>query len=46
MIRPFYNCDKLASIILECAPPSLGEDVFVGVADDFTIYIKKIQLKY
>lgn len=38
--KAFYNCDNLASIILECAPPRLGEDVFVGVADDFTIYIK------
>lgn len=38
--RAFYDCSKLASIILECAPPSLGDDVFVGIADDFAIYIK------
>ena len=40
----FYNCSSLASIILECLPPSLGDDVFSGVSDDFTIYIKNTAL--
>lgn len=37
--RAFYDCRNLSSIIMECTPPALGDDVWTGIADDFGIYI-------
>ncbi len=36
----FQNCTAFNTLIMECAPPTLGNDVFKNVGEDFTIYIK------
>ena len=36
----FKNCANLKSIIVECAPPLLGEGVFDGINADFGVYVK------
>ena len=36
----FKNCTSLKSIIMECEPPTLGDNVFENISEDFGIYIK------
>ncbi len=36
----FKNCTSLKSIVMECEPPLLGENVFENINADFGIYIK------
>ena len=36
----FKDCNYLSSIIMECAPPILGDDVFTNISEDFAVYIK------
>ncbi len=36
----FKNCTFLKTIIMECVPPVLGDNVFYNISDDFGIYIK------
>ncbi len=35
----FANCTSLKSIVMECTPPTLGNDVFVNAHETFGIYI-------
>ncbi len=36
----FKNCTSLKSIVMECEPPILGDNVFENISEDFGIYIK------
>ena len=36
----FRNCTSLKSIVMECEPPTLGDNVFENISEDFGIYIK------
>lgn len=36
----FKNCTSLKSIVMECEPPTLGDNVFENISEDFGIYIK------
>lgn len=36
----FSNCTSLKTIIMECEPPVLGNNVFENISEDFGIYIK------
>lgn len=36
----FKNCTSLKSIVMECEPPILGDNVFDNISEDFGIYIK------
>lgn len=38
--KAFKNCSNLKTIIVECAPPTLGADAFYGIDADYGIYVK------
>ena len=38
--RAFRSCSNLKTIIVECAPPTLGADAFYDIDADFGIYVK------